>query len=100
MKRGKMSQEANRCGWRFKNQQMFWQPGEPLGEQDIELLQTVKEFYLKHGYSPSKAEISNHEALKQRFRLWKDVLTATGLPPLTDLEQISRRTAAAGKNSR
>ena len=82
---------------RINNKELFWQPGDPLTEDDIELLQTVKQYYMEHGYSPSKADISNQEALKQRFRLWKDVLEACGLPSLNDKRQVMLRTEAAEK---
>ena len=68
-----------------------------MTESDIALLQTVKQYYIEHGYSPSKADISNHETLKQRFRLWKDVLEACGLPSLNDKRQVMLRTEAAEK---
>ena len=82
---------------RINNRELFWQPGEPLTKDDIELLQTVKQYYIEHGYSPSKADIPNQEALKQRFRLWKDVLEACGLPSLNDKSQVMLRTEAAEK---
>ena len=91
------SQSWKKAKRRINNRELFWQPGEPLTGEDIELHQTVKQYYIEHGYSPSKADISNHEALKQRFRLWKDVLEACGLPSLNDKRQVMLRTEAAKK---
>ena len=85
---------------RINHKDLFWQSGDPLTESDIALLQTVKQYYIEHGYSPSKADIPNQEALKQRFRLWKDVLEACGLPSLNDKRQVLLRTEAAKKKKK
>ena len=85
---------------RINHKDLFWQSGDPLTESDIALLQTVKQYYIEHGYSRSKADIPNQEALKQRFRLWKDVLEACGLPSLNDKSQVMLRTEAAEKKKK
>lgn len=51
--------------------------------------------YEKQGYIPSKKEISNVSELKGRFRTWKDVLKAAGLPDLHDAKQVQKRQEAA-----
>ena len=83
---------------RIDHRELFWQQGEPLTEEDIRLLQPVKQFYIDHGYSPTKTKISNYRELRNRFRIWKDVLSACGLPMLTDPEQVRIRAEVAEKS--
>ena len=73
----------------------FWKSGEPLTKQDLELLKEVKAVYEKQGYIPSKKEVSNVCELKGRFRTWKDVLLAAGLPDIHDASQVQKRQQAA-----
>ena len=96
----KMNSAAGKESWkkakrRINHREMFWQQGEALTEEDIELLQPVKRFYIAHGYSPTKVDVPNYPELRKRFRIWKDVLSACGLPMLTDPEQVRRRAEAA-----
>ena len=69
----------------------FWKPGMPVTEEDIKLLEEVKEFYEEHGYVPLKSEISNMQKLKSRFRTWKNVLCAAGFPSTNDAEEKRKR---------
>ena len=65
----------------------FWKPGDPVTEEDQVLLRSVKEFYQQNGYSPSKSDLlKDASRLKQRFRIWKNVLLAADLPPNNDAE--------------
>lgn len=73
----------------------YWIQGEPLTEKDEELLKEVKNYYIEMGYIPSKKEISNAVALKGRFRTWKEVLAAAGLPSIHDGEEVRKRQEAA-----
>ena len=38
----------------------FWQPGDELTEEDWKLLESVKVFHQKSGYSPSKDDLSEN----------------------------------------
>ena len=76
----------------------FWQPGDELTEDDYKLLESVRAFYQKNGYSPSKDDLAeNVYYLKKRFRTWKNVLIAAGLPTLTDAETVRLRQKALEK---
>lgn len=60
----------------------YWQQGEALTEKDLELLKEVKDFYLQNGYAPCRADLSHQSVnqLKSRFRTWKNVMLAAGIP--------------------
>lgn len=73
----------------------YWVRGDPLTEKDQKILEEVKSFYIENGYIPSKKEISNASVLKSRFRTWKDVLMAAGLPSIHDGEEVRKRQEAA-----
>ena len=74
------------------NTKEFWQPGDPVTEEDQERLKCVKEFYRQNGYSPSKADMPEEVTrLKQRFRIWKNVLLAADLPQNSDAENQKNR---------
>jgi len=77
------------------NQKNYWIQGEPLTDRDQKILQEVKHFYIEKGYIPSKKEISNASVLKSRFRTWKEVLMAAGLPSIHDAEEVRKRQEAA-----
>lgn len=76
----------------------FWKPGQPLDEKDEEMLQEVKAIYQMQGYVPTKEEVSNTSDLKARFRTWKNVMIAAGLPELNDPIQTQKRMAAKEQN--
>jgi len=71
----------------------FWSPGDPVQEKDAELLRVVQDFYGERGYVPSRGELEPEiaEVLKARFRTWKNVLLAAGLPAMNDAETQMRR---------
>lgn len=76
--------------------QDYWQPGDALREGDRELLREVQEFYQKNGYSPRKEDMKPQLVckLKSRFRIWKNVILAAGLPPANSAEmQLKRKEA-------
>ena len=77
------------------NKKNYWVQGEPLTERDQKILQEVKCFYKEKGYIPSKKEISNASVLKSRFRTWKEVLMAAGLPSIHDGDEVRKRQEAA-----
>lgn len=66
----------------------FWQPGDSLRASDIKILEEVREFYLQKGYPPTRADLSHDSVwrLKERFRTWKNVILAAGLPSLNSKE--------------
>lgn len=77
--------------WKYGD---FWQPGDPLTETELKMLRPIKEYYKRHGYPPARGEMANAGALRQRFRIWKDVLEAAGVPPMNDPECQLRKQKA------
>lgn len=69
----------------------FWKPGMQVTEEDMKLLEEVKEVYQRQGYVPTMKEISNVQKLKARFRTWNNVLCAAGLPSRNDPDQKRKR---------
>ena len=70
----------------------FWKPGDPLTEEDERLLRRVKDFYRQNGFSPSRSDLPQDvPRLKHRFRTWKNVLTAAGLPDMNSAENQRKR---------
>ena len=76
--------------------QNFWCPGDILKEEDEALLQEVKAFYQKNGYSPRKEDMKPQLVckLKSRFRIWKNVILAAGLPDMNSAEMQQKRKIA------
>ena len=74
----------------------YWKPGDVWRESDRELLQEVQEFYQKNGYSPRKEDMKPQIVgkLKSRFRIWKNVILAAGLPDLNSAEMQQKRKSA------
>lgn len=72
----------------------FWKSGDKLTETDQKMLLVVQNFYKRCGYAPTRNEIANVGALKQRFRIWDDVLLAAGLPLRNDPENVKKRQEA------
>lgn len=71
-----------------------WKPGEPLTDEDRELLRPVIEVAERLGFSPRIADVPNARLIKRRFRTWKNVLLAAGLPSYSAPEQGDLRQAA------
>ena len=73
--------------------QDFWCPGDALTQEDEALLQEVKEFFRQNGYSPRKEDLKSQTVciLKSRFRIWKNVILAAGLPDLNSAEMQQKR---------
>ena len=69
----------------------FWKLGDALTETDQKMLLVVQNFYRRCGYAPTRNEVANAGALKQRFRVWDDVLLAAGLPLRNDPENVKKR---------
>lgn len=69
---GKMSRKPDKMN--------AWKPGDPLTEADLEMLQPVIAASVQLGFSPRTSDIPNARQLKKRFRIWKNVLIAAGLP--------------------
>ena len=90
----KKSKTNNRFKHRNYNSPRYWQPGQQLTYSDIKLLAEVKNFYQENGYTPAKEDISNTLQLKSRFRTWKNVLAAAGLPDRNDPDNQRKRMAA------
>ena len=75
----------------------YWNPGMPVSEYDLEMLQEVKDIYKKQGYVPTKQEVSGASKLKSRFRTWNNVLIAAGLPSLNHPDEKKKRLDAINR---
>jgi len=77
----------------------YWCPGDPILDEDMELLQEVIQFYQQQGYAPCRADLSNERVtlLKSRFRTWKNVILAAGLPAWNSAECQKLRQEAIRK---
>ena len=77
----------------------YWCPGDVIKKEDEELLKDIKAFYQREGYSPSRKEIPLDLVcrLKSRFRTWKNVMLAAGLPELNSADAQKKRKDAAEK---
>ena len=86
---------------RLRYPSVFWQPGTPLSEADQQLLEPVRLRPQELGYSPRREEItgSMKARIRERFRIWSDVLLAAGLPSLNDPEQQRLRRLARQRRS-
>jgi len=75
----------------------WWKPGQPVTDEDLRLLQRVRDFYEENEYSPTKEDLDDKEyviELKSRFRTWDNILLAAGLPRRNDPEQVKKRKEA------
>lgn len=94
------SKQKKKCGfYKRKNYNInnYWMPGQPVTDEDLQLLLTVKVFYDTYGYTPTKDDIDTVVELKARFRTWNNVLLAAGLPDKNDPENQRKRMEAANK---
>lgn len=91
-KKPKKTQNKRYTGYRTHDPRL-WKRGEPLTEKDKDFLSVLVRTYKELGYTPSRREVPNAAAIKQRFRLWSDAIEAAGLPPYSDLQQIRIREA-------
>lgn len=76
------------------NPNNWWKPGQPITEQDYKLLDRVRVFYSENGYTPTKADMADIgyvSKLKSRFRIWKNVIIAAGLPDINSAENQKKR---------
>lgn len=78
----------------------FWRPGDPVTKKDQELLNVVNEFYQREGYAPCRGDLSSMVVsdLKARFRTWKNVILAAGLPYWNDAETQKKRKSKTVEN--
>ena len=72
-----------------------WKPGDPITENDLQLLQPLIDKAQETGLTPTTKEIPSSAKIKSRFRLWKYAVLAAGLPALNSAEQIQSRQARA-----
>ncbi len=93
--------KTSACKFREKNDSRcnLWKPGEPLTENDLAMLKEVQDTCKKLGYTPRKKEVGNVIPLKRRFRTWKDVIAAAGLPHYNDPEEVKRRQQILKQNN-
>ena len=91
-------QKSKGSNYSIKN---FWCPGDPLKDSDEELLREIKEFYRREGYPPCRGDIPFESVcrLKNRFRTWKNVLLAAGIPGLNTAETQEKRKGTAKKKN-
>ena len=91
--KGKYEGKNHYQGYRWKSGE-FWKPGDPLTESDNKMLALVRKFYEKNGYPPTKKDVANFAALRGRFRTWKNVLLAAGVPAAGDPDCMRKKQAA------
>ena len=77
-----------------RNKVQRWKKGDPLTEDDYNMLALVTRYYEKHGYSPAQKDVPNSVALKRRFGIWKNVLIVAGVPILNDPDCMRNRREA------
>ena len=80
----------------------FWKPGQPITEVDWIKLEPIRAFYEKNGYSPIKDDMNDNRyivELKARFRTWRNVLIAAGVPIHQNPENIKKRKEALSSKS-
>ena len=76
---------------RLRRSGNFWTEGMPLTEKDRALLRPLIAKAAELGYTPIVSEVSGANKIKDRFRCWKDAVTAAGLPSQKDPEQVRKR---------
>ena len=91
MAKGRMDKTGGRVQKRTKSR---WRVGDPLNREDQVMLAVVIRRAERLGFSPTQKEVTNAEALKKRFGNWTKVMTAAGLPPVNDPDQMRKRQAA------
>ena len=72
---------------KLKKITMQWKPGQPLTEEDRELLRPLLDAARERGHTPRVQDVSNSAEIKTRFRTWKNALVAAGLPLYSAAEQ-------------
>lgn len=72
----------------------YWKPGDVLTAQDQAMLHVVVRTYRTLGYTPTKREVPNADSLRKRFRTWKRVMEAAGLPYLNESDQMRKKQKA------
>ena len=76
---------------RLRRSGNFWTEGMPLTEKDSALLRPLVAKAAELGYTPIVSEVPGANKIKDRFRCWKDAVTAAGLPSQKDPEQVRKR---------
>lgn len=66
---------------------VYWNPGDPLMPEDEALLADLIRRAAELGYTPTRAEVPNGNAIKNRFRTWGCAVRAAGLPWVNYPEQ-------------
>lgn len=64
-----------------------WKPGQPLTDEDRDLLRPLLDVARERGHTPRVQDVSNSFEIKARFRTWKNALMAAGLPLYSAAEQ-------------
>lgn len=62
-----------------------------LDDRDIEILKPLIEKARELGRTPSVSEVPTAALIKSRFRIWKNAVSAAGLPAMNDPEQVRIR---------
>ena len=81
-----------------------WEPGDEVTQDDYILLQPLYERANELGFTPAQKHMSDDlnyvVTLKRRFRTWRNVVAAAGLPWLSNCEQQERRLEYTVEKSR
>jgi hypothetical protein len=75
----------------------YWQPGDPLTEQDKIILEPLIRKASALGYTPSQSDMQDVSKIKLRFRTWGNAVKAAGLPWVNYADQQKLRADAKGK---
>lgn len=79
---------------------IHWKLGDPLTDEDRELLAPLIEKARETGLTPTVREIPSSPRIKSRFRLWKYAVMAAELPALTAPDQVRQRQKMYADNAR
>ncbi len=60
-------------------------------DRDMEILKPLIDKARELGRTPSVSEVPSAALIKSRFRIWKNAVSAAGLPAMNDPEQVRIR---------
>jgi hypothetical protein len=75
----------------------YWEPGDPLTDQDKILLEPLIRKAYALGYTPSQSDMKDINQIKQRFRTWGNAVKAADLPWVNYPDQQHQRAKSKGR---